>query len=274
MSVDLLTPIPCLDAERELKPSYMGHPIDQDSPIFNEPLVPVSNYGLDGVNYYSQPNSVTGGPVEGMTPHVFVRRTVAEKLEAVNCYLLESDEVARLFDTHVQLYIRDGFRPPQLQAYLHGVYIPQLLRTQNPEWSETEVLARRDQVIARPKQDSTAVSPHATGGAVDLIIVSADDGSIINTGFHHVTLGEKAIHTDYLEGIDVEAEDLIQAMIARRIVHNVMISDEVGAINMQNNPTETWHYSYGDQMWALLGGHPAAFYGLPPEIPDELVLNN
>lgn len=52
-----------------------------------------------------------------------------------------------------------------------------------------------------------------------------------------------------------------------------MTTDEVGKIAMTGNPTETWHYSYGDQMWAILEGQDAAFYGVPPVIPDELHLD-
>mgnify|MGYP002078202664 FL=1 len=37
-----------------------------------------------------------------------------------------------------------------------------------------------------------------------------------------------------------------------------------------NNPTEWWHYSWGDQLWAKLGGHASAHYGgcNPTDKPD------
>ena len=47
-----------------------------------------------------------------------------------------------------------------------------------------------------------------------------------------------------------------EARANRRILYWVMA--EAG---FANNPTEWWHYSWGDQMWAKLRGEPAALYG-------------
>lgn len=273
MSVDLLKPIPDMEEARAVKERYRNHPVDLNHPLSVEPLVPVSDYGVDGVSYYSQPNSVTGDPVEGVTPNIFVRRTVAEKLAAANEFLLAHNGIATLYDQRVGLYVRDGFRSPVLQAYLHDTHIPRLLREQNPEWSEEQIAERRKKVIAMPAWSETSMPPHFTGGAIDVIVVGADDGEILNTGFRHVTLGENAIFTDYLERIDAEAEGLALARYTRRILHNIMTTDKVGKIAMTGNPTETWHYSYGDQMWAIIEGREAAFYGVPPVIPDELQLD-
>jgi D-alanyl-D-alanine dipeptidase len=37
-----------------------------------------------------------------------------------------------------------------------------------------------------------------------------------------------------------------------------------------NTPTEWWHYSWGDQMWARLSGQGAALFGAcnPANLPD------
>lgn len=266
MSVDVFKPIPCLDEARQIKARYADYSIDATNPAFSEPLVALADYGVEGISYYSQPNSVTTDPVEGVSPHIYVRKTVAEKLAASNEFIQTHEGITKLYDDRIKLYIRDGFRSPQLQGFLYNSYIPRLLSDQNPNWTKAQVLARRDEVIALPKPDA----PHAGGGAVDAILVSATDGSILNTGFNHASLGESAINTDYLEGIDVATQGLSLALQTRRVLHNVLTSEEVGGIAMVNNPSETWHYSYGDQMWALLSGQPAALYGQPPELPEEL----
>ena len=47
-----------------------------------------------------------------------------------------------------------------------------------------------------------------------------------------------------------------EAQANRRLLYWVMTEAEFA-----NNPTEWWHYSWGDQMWAKLAGQSAAHYG-------------
>lgn len=273
MSLEVLAPIPCLDDTRELKVGYRGHPIDVNHPLYAEPLVPLCDYGVEGVNYYSQPNNATIDPVEGITPNVFVRKSVAEKLSAANEYIVSSDDLASLFDARIELYVRDGFRSPVLQAHLHDIVIPQLIRNQQPEWTEKQIQARVAQVIAYPQWSETSMPPHFTGGAVDLSLRVVETKELIDTGHGKAELGKEAIHTDYLEDVvrhGLAISGLTRALHARRALYNIMASNEIGGASMENNPTETWHYSMYDQMWGILGGHPAALYGIPSEIPDEL----
>ncbi|MBP6005388.1 hypothetical protein KA531_00565 [Candidatus Saccharibacteria bacterium] len=275
MAVDILKPIPCLDKARELKLEYRGHPIDSDHPLFSEPLVPISEYGVDGVSYYSQPNNATVDPVEGVTPNIFVRRSVAKKLRAANDFIVAHKGLAALFDGRIELYVRDGFRSPILQAHLHDTVIPRLVRTQNPDWTDEQIATRVSQVIAYPQWSQDTMPPHFTGGAVDLSLRSTDTGELIDTAHGKAQVGKEAIRTDFLEEVlrgGLAIEGLERALNARRVLHNVMTSEEVGGVSMENNPTETWHYSLYDQMWGILGGHEAAYYGVPPEIPEELQL--
>src|SRR5205085_2779048 len=133
-----------------------------------EDLVAIARYGLQGLSYYSQPNKTTVDPVPGVSPDIFVRRSVALKLVAVNERLLRDDKIARLLGGRVELNIREGFRSTELIAYLHGIAIPNLLRKLFPEWSEEEITARRDKTISAPEWSPTSLPPHLTGGAVDV----------------------------------------------------------------------------------------------------------
>ena len=47
----------------------------------------------------------------------------------------------------------------------------------------------------------------------------------------------------------------IEALQNRRLLYHLMTS-----AGFANNPTEWWHFSYGDQMWAKLTNQPSAFY--------------
>jgi zinc D-Ala-D-Ala dipeptidase len=274
VSVNLLQPIPNLDVAREIKANYREHPVDANQPFFDEPLVALSEYGVDGVSYYSQPNNATSVPVAGVSPNIFVRRTVAEKLASANAFLLSRDDLADVFGSRVELYVRDGFRSPALQKFLHDSLIPSLLRSQNPDWNETRIAERVKSVIAFPEFDATSMPPHFTGGAVDLSLRTYDTEEIIDTGRGKAELGRDAIHTDYLEKVlegGLSIDGLERALNARRVLYNVMTSAKIGGIALANNPTEAWHFSLYDQMWAILGGHKAALYGLPTSLPGELM---
>jgi zinc D-Ala-D-Ala dipeptidase len=54
-------------------------------------------------------------------------------------------------------------------------------------------------------------------------------------------------------------------MLARRVLYWTMLDED-----FTNNPTEWWHYSYGDQMWAMFNDKPAAIYGAVEQAPDLL----
>jgi D-alanyl-D-alanine dipeptidase len=270
---ELTRPIPDQSHNRKIKEGYRLHPIDREHPLFSEGIVPVTDYGLAGLSYYSQPNNTTGDPVEGVSEAIFLRKTVAEKLGYANSFLRSSDEAARLLDGRVELYLRDGLRPLSLQAYVHDVVIPNRLRAQYPDWDEERVLARRNQTIAYPNSTPESMSPHATGGVIDLNLRYTESQQLVEIAKGTADLGSDAIYPDFLENIpesDIGTLGLQRAVFeraraARRILHNVMDNPGIGEISMTVNPTETWHYGYGDQLSARVLGRAAAFYGLPDE---------
>jgi D-alanyl-D-alanine dipeptidase len=48
-----------------------------------------------------------------------------------------------------------------------------------------------------------------------------------------------------------------EARANRRLLHWIMVEHDFAP-----NPTEWWHFGYGELMWARLSGAPHAFYGL------------
>jgi len=268
MKIDLLAPIPNLDKQRKLKLNYRDFPIDTDSPFYAEPLVTIEEYGLEGISYYSQKNNATGDPVPGVSPHIFVRKSVAKKLAAANEFLKSSAEVTELFGGTVQLNVRDGFRSPKLIALIHDTLVPNLLKRQHPDWSEEQIKERRKHIVAYPKWSKQSMPPHFTGGAVDLSLKLVG-GDLLDVGRGRAEVGKDAIFTDYLEQHALGNKKLEKALYVRRILYNVLTTESVGGVAMANNPTEEWHFSLFDQMWAAVSEQPAAFYGVPENL-DEL----
>lgn len=263
----LQQPIPDFRDARRTKHGYREHPFLAIGSHNDEPLVTIDSYGLSGQSYYSRPNNLTDDPIPGIEPTVYVRKSIAEKLSAINYELQKSPVIEELFGRKVELYINEGYRSPELQKKLYDEVFPYILRQQHPEWSVEQVNKRRDELSARPPKKG-APSPHATGAAIDLNVryLSQDSGYVAGT---EVNMGESVTSRhgmadpDYFEHHAVASDEDREAQRNRRIFYWTMR----GALNGDDsgfvvNPTEWWHWSYGDQMWARLNQAPEAFYGL------------
>lgn len=270
---DILTqPIPDQTAARELKKGYREYPLAEQGARDAEPLVDIAEYGIAGQSYYSRPNAATGDPVPGVSPVILVRKSVAERLAAINYALQTSEVIIQLFGRPVELYVEEGVRLPAMQKQLYEETFPELIRKQHPDFSQAEVLRLRDEMIARPPASLSSPSPHVTGAAVDLKLRYAHPNGTfvpkagVEMGHGNADLSAAA-HPDFFEHKPklTAAEKLAQRN--RRIFYWVMrgalLSDDSG---FMVNPTEWWHWSYGDQMWAKLTQAPQAFFGAAANI--------
>jgi D-alanyl-D-alanine dipeptidase len=263
MSVENLDrPIPNLSRLRKIKDDYRLFPIDAADPRYAEPLVPLSEYGITGNSYYSRPNKATGEPLPGIKPEPLVRRGVAERLSRAKDELWQSDGLAKLVDGRAELIVKDALRSHGLQGHLFEVVWPNLLRELNPEWSEARIQEELPKVVGRPSDDLSSPTPHMTGGAVDVDLVN-EDGSAIDFG--HIRGNSYISATDYHEGYEIVDDHPIN-MVARGVRRALYWA--MGEQGFTNHPYEFWHYSYGDQMWALFNNQPAAFYGAVEGTPD------
>jgi D-alanyl-D-alanine dipeptidase len=255
-------PIPDLSDLREIKDQYRNYPIDTSNSLHDEELVPISEFGLKGQSYYSQPNKMTGEPLPDVNPEALLRYSVAEKLEAANRELRTSKDISKLLGGKVELVVRDALRSAELQQHLHDAVWPNVLKKAYPDWSDDKIQEELPHFISEPKDPETSPTPHMTGGAVDLNLLK-QDGSLVDRG--HIS-GTVVVQTDYHEGYSPkEYPANPNAKMARRVLYWTMRDQ-----GFSNNPTEYWHYSWGDQMWALFNREPAALYGAVESAPDIL----
>lgn len=261
----LTQPIPGLSQAREVKVGYREHPLLTIGERDSEPLVSLEEYSVAGQSYYSRPNNATSDPVPGVKPEVLVRKSIAEKLAAVNFELQKSEVVADLLGGPVELYVDEGYRSSELQVKLYEEIFPYIIRQQHPDWTEKQVLKRRDEMSAKPPEQG-APSPHATGAAIDVKLRYKDANPGYVTGIE-VDMGHKDTNTsqlanpDYYETLKKLTTEGRKIQQNRRVFYWIM----KGALNGDDsgfvvNPTEWWHWSYGDQMWAKLTQAPEAFY--------------
>jgi len=262
-----------MTASRERKHDYGSLPIDIDDPHFHEPLVDIADYGIAGQAYYSRPNAATTVAVPGVLNKLYLRKSVAETVRDINVRL-GSAVVTHFFGGEVELYVEDALRPVSVQAHLHDELIPALLRKNNPDSSDEEIALRLKDIIAIPSTDPKRPSPHATGGAMDIILRFKQPtsqyvaNSAVPTG--HVdgdTSGR--IAPDYFEHTEPVSDADKIAQRNRRAYYAIMTGAAFGIdTNFVNNPTEWWHWDRGDQLWAKVAGKPCAYYGAI-ELPEQ-----
>lgn len=221
--------------------------IDLGGPLATEPCVDLRSIGLAGANHYWLPNNPPYYvSVPGSIPQLFARASVADRLLAVN---------RRLAARGIELYVFDAWRPQAVQRYFHDVWFPAWLAQRRPELAGPALTAEVQTYWSAPNNGEGSPSPHATGGAVDLTLIFTDTRHPVFMGGLFDDVTEDAWTDAYERRPCVSMSDE-EARANRRLLHGVM--SEQG---FANNPTEWWHYSWGDQMWARLRDQPFAHYG-------------
>jgi len=255
----------------------------------DEPMVSLLDYGINCRSYYSRPNGVTGDPVPGVKPDVFVRRSIAEKLVTLN-ELLKEPEVEEFFGGPVELFVDEGYRDPKIQEYLHDDYLPKHITQQLAKDKGIDLAtAPKDQLSQLQKEVDTMVEkksgvsspfgegtpgPHQTGAAVDMTIRYKQPTSDLVPRVN-VWMGKdpanlvKVNDPDHFEHtLPISHEELV-AQQNLRAWHYLL-----SVVGLRQNPTEFWHTGAGDQLSAILDGEVdkvTARYGWPAENPKTFV---
>ena len=234
---------------------YRDHPVDLDDPRGADPLVELRDLGIAGANAYWTGVPPYGARVPGSVPGLWLRAPLAEALARVD---------ARLRGHGLHLWVFDAWRPIAVQNHFHDHWMPARLRALHPEWDDARVAAETERYWARGAPggvvDPRSPPPHATGAAVDLTIRRADGAELfMGTIFDDVSeASNTAAFEPEPEGLAISHRE---ARANRRLLHWAMDAE-----GFANNPTEWWHFSRGDQMWARITGTAAAHYSVasPP----------
>ncbi|MBC8319780.1 MAG: hypothetical protein H8E34_03550 [Bacteroidetes bacterium] len=99
--------------------------------------------------------------------------------------------------------------------------------------------------------------PHSTGAALDLTLKSIETKELLFMGNIFDDVG-KIVYTDYYEKVQQHSILTLseeEAQKNRRLLYWCMKNGD-----FENFPTEWWHFSFGDQAWAVLNEQPEAFY--------------
>jgi zinc D-Ala-D-Ala dipeptidase len=257
---DLDYEIPVLDPGR-FKGGYGTIPVDRSDPRFDEPLVRLESVGVAYGSYYARSDGLNPPfhrPISGSREDMWVRRSLAEKLAAVN---------QRLHPYGAELFVLDGYRTVECQQGLWSFYYDEAGR-QSPDASEDQRRRFARQFIRDPsrfdRDDPTTWFPHTTGAAVDLTLRDAASGELLDMGSRFEEIADDSV-TDYFE------RQLLRGLIGeddarlrhRRLLHWAMTGE--GLLNETSRVY--WHYDWGNQLYVracrgLFGEAPsAAWYG-------------
>lgn len=179
------------------------------------------------------PGSTAYGAIEKA---MRLRKSVAERL-------FKAEKILQKFHgKNFTFKITDTFRPISLQRIYFERAKQEVIQREG--LSGEALYERVTHLIADPE----TCPPHSTGGAIDLTIIDLSTGKELEMG-----TAVDAMEIDMIYMWNPEISDA--AKDNRVLLYTVMLS--AGFVNM---PIEWWHYSYGDQEWALLTGAPAALY--------------
>lgn len=245
--------IPDLSQTRVLKKDYRHFPIDSNNDLYHEAWADIRDFNLLGINHYSHANNPPYyQKIPGSTDSLFLRKSVIEKL--IN---IDKDLKAM----GLRLFFLDCYRPIEVQNYMHDSWVPNRLKQDHPDWSNQKITSEVDNYWAKGAPSTEEINansppPHSTGGAFDVTICKNNgEQMFMGSIFDDVA---PVSNTDYFENQALNHNltfSETEASMNRRLLYWLMIN-----AGFVNNPTEWWHYSYGDQMWAKLLNKPTALY--------------
>lgn len=165
------------------------------------------------------------------------RKSVIDKLNLAINFLPEN----------LGIVVLDAWRSREVQKELN-LSIGKIVKDRYPNLSTEEQKKVLMEFVA--PSDPSFISPHLTGGSVDVTLYDFKNQQHLNMGsdFDEPT---KISYTRAYENLPKH-----EAHINRRILYNAMI-----AAGFTNLETEWWHYDYGNQLWACHSKNNSAIYG-------------
>ncbi|WP_201533948.1 M15 family metallopeptidase [Psychrobacter ciconiae] len=156
-------------------------------------------------------------------------------------------QAVELLPKHLGIVVLDGWRSRMVQSGVQD----DIRRTINRDYAQLTQLEQEQLLL-----DFVApvipdfISPHLTGGAVDVTLFDTKTGDWVDLGSEFDEPTTRS-HTHYYESFSDS-----EACYYRRLLYHVMT--QVGFTNL---PTEWWHFDFGNALWALYSGQDKAIYG-------------
>lgn len=165
------------------------------------------------------------------------RTSVIEKLQ----------QASELLPQHLGIVVLDAWRSREVQQGVQDD-IRETIKRDYAHLSDTEQEQLLLDFVAPVNPDF--ISPHLTGGAVDITLFNLDTNEWVDMGSAFDEPTERS-HTHFYENFPDQ-----DACHNRRLLYSVM-----SKVGFSNLPTEWWHFDYGNALWALYNKKDHAIYG-------------
>ncbi len=144
------------------------------------------------------------------------------------------------------LQIVEGWRSLETQRMMYSVTWEEM-RRRHPDWSDAALRRVVNRYSAPPDRD--VPPPHLTGGAVDLHLADSA-GRMLDLSSPFPLEDRRSAAMD-AAGLSPAARE-----------NRRLLAEALSAAGLTNYAAEWWHWSYGDQGWALRTGRAEAVYGV------------
>lgn len=163
----------------------------------------------------------------------FLRETVARKVNDVQATLPEG----------MTLIVGTALRTMPMQRAIRERLHAEMLE-KHPEWSRAVLMRMLNRMVAPP--DDISPPPHTTGGALDVGMrgLSGEEVDFRGPGEWWDTA------PTYWHKLDEHVKQ-----------NRILLIAAMEGAGLTNYVGEWWHWSWGDQGWALRVGSPVAYYG-------------
>lgn len=194
--------------------------------------------GEEFLRFTPHPYASLGAPYEDKSPF-FLRKSVLEKL------FLAAKNLDAIHKGY-KLKIFDAYRPLEVQKFMINFDTQRMAseifhqKFEDLEKYQKEKIQNIISHFWSPISENIVKNPppHATGAALDLTIVDVN-GVTLDMGTKIDELSEKSA-SDYYKNSNSIYEQNRELLVA-----------VMSGVGFSQLPTEWWHFSYGDQIWAV-----------------------
>lgn len=186
------------------------------------------------------PYEALGAPYGDRSPY-FLREGVLRRL-------LQAQTALQAEQPGWQLQIFDAYRPVAVQQFMVDYTFAQLTAAagETPEAMSDDVRSHIHSEVLKfwavPSPNPKMPPPHSTGGAIDLTLVDAS-GETVDMGSPIDEISPRSYPNHFAQDPTPQAQ---KAHHHRSLLARVMVG-----VGFCQHPNEWWHFSIGDQMWAL-----------------------
>ncbi len=204
-----------------------------------EPLVEIPEAEFARVNPH--PYAELGAPYNSRSPF-HIRQSVLPRLQLAQNVLRSQRP-----DWSIQVF--DAWRPLPVQRYMVEHEFERLKKLEGLD--QVDIDARTEQqlwrqvfkVWARPIEDPELPPPHTTGAALDITLLD-DNAQPVDMGSAIDNFGEVSLPAHFATS-SIEAGQRAHA-------NRALLAQVMTMAGFQRHPFEWWHFSFGDQLWALM----------------------